>query len=164
MLSEDEETDLHDADVKMREQKDIFGTYSYDSNTTEGESDEDARVKKDENPWKRVITEAWDNIRPVYRKAYQSCLNKGDDKDTARDKAFSEVKTDLLNHVAYTFLDRLNWTKVMRKDRTYRKLKKSASVMPDREDFDDEEAMRYALRKRKFLLERIKPCLFCCNQ
>ena len=27
--------------------------------------------------------------------------------------------------------------------------------MQDREDFDDEEAMRYALRKRKFLLERI---------
>ena len=43
----------------------------------------------------------------------------------------------------------------MQKDRTYRKLKKCTSVMQDRKDFDDEEAMRYALPKRKFLLERI---------
>ena len=160
-LSEDEDSSSPkdtDSEVKEKEmrsgynKKDIFGTYNPKDVS---ESIQDDSDHEDENPWERVITEAWENIRPEYEITCIKYLDSGDDTDSASDKAFQHVKMDLLNEIANIFLDELNWVLQMKRDAIYQKLTKTACVVPDREDFGEEEAMQYALRKRKFLLEQL---------
>ena len=102
-----------------------------------------------------MLTAAWEDISPSYKKAKQAYLDKGDDPGKASDKAYGDSKVKLLNKMANIFLNGLAWARRMYKDSTYRKLKKSVRVVQEREEFDDQEAMEYALRKRRFLLERI---------
>ena len=152
-ISENDEAGTDEGDARSGFSKDIFGAYKPDSEIDSEHDDE--LDQRDENPWKRVVTSAWDDISPSYEKAKQAYLDKGDDPDTASDKAYGDSKVKLLNKMTNIFLDGLAWARRMYKDATYRKLKKSVRVVQKMEEFDDQEAMEYALCKRRFLLERL---------
>ena len=73
----------------------------------------------------------------------------------AKKQAFSEILPDLRKKLGNIYLDRLKWMTQMKRDPVHRKIIKTKDAFVDEDDFDPDEASTAAIKKRKFLLERL---------
>ena len=119
--------------------EDIFS--SSEEEGGKSSEDTDADDSKEADPWGVLIHEAASELRTKYYELVQSFQNEGLSEIEAKKKAFSEILPILRRELGNVYLDHLQWMTEM------------TSI--DEDHFDPDEALAAAIKKRKFLLERM---------
>ena len=112
-------------------------------------SDEEA------DPWGVLIHEAAAELRTRHNELVQSFENNGFSEIDAKKQAFSEILPELRKELGNIYLVRLQWMSEMKRNPVHRKIMKTKDAFVDEDEFDPDEALAAAVRKRKFLLERM---------
>ena len=91
----------------------------------------------------------------------QSFENDGFSKIDAKKQAFAAILPELrkeLGNVIWImlhYMDRLQWMSQLKRDPVHRKIMKTRDALVADDEFDPDEALVAAVKKRKFLLERM---------
>ena len=105
--------------------------------------------------WGVLVHEAASELRTKYDEFVQSFQNEGMSEIEEKKEAFSEILPVLRKELGNVYLDRLQWMIEIKRDPVHRKKMKTKDALIDEDHFDPHEALAAAIKKRKFLLERI---------
>jgi len=73
----------------------------------------------------------------------------------ARQQAYQDLKPTYRKVLVQVLTNRIIWFNAMKQDPIYKRMRKSAKDLMDMEDFDKDEAWKYAVSKRKYLLDSV---------
>ena len=153
---------------------DIFGEYDYsklsedeDTEVSEMETDTESfdEEKKDKakrrknqktNPWDRLIRSTYRDNQDQFDETVENTLQETPniDVETAEEMAYEELKPNYRSSLVSKYQDLVALGSALRKDPVHKKIISTAHRLRDEEDYDEEEAMQYAVKKRRYLLER----------
>ena len=131
--------------------EDIDGSDESESYEEMNESDD----SEEADPWGVLIHEAASELRTKYYELVQSFQNEELSEIEGKKEAFSEILPLLRKELGNVYLERLQWMTEMKRDPVHRKIMKTRDALVDEDHFDPDEAMAAAIKKRKFLLERM---------
>ena len=126
-----------------------------ESETSESEDEEDAEDTED-NFWYRIKMAAWTgDLETKFEIRCQELVQLGLDEVKAARTAAQEMKPFIQENVREIFRDKVEEMKEMRGDIIYKKIMDTKKrIRDEEEDFDEDEAWDYALRKRQFIIDR----------
>ena len=155
-LSENRMRNESDDETSTAPDEDIFSSSGEeDVESSEEMNDSDQSEEEIEDPWGVLIHEAVMELRTKHNEIVQSFQNGGFSEIDAKKQAFSEILPDLRKKLGNIYLDRLKWMTQMKRDPVHRKIIKTKDAFVNEDDFDPDEALTAAIKKRKFLLERL---------
>ena len=73
----------------------------------------------------------------------------------AKKQAFTEILPELRKELGNVYMDRLQWMSQLKRDPVHRKIMKTRDAFVAEDEFDLNESLVAAVKKRKFLLERM---------
>jgi hypothetical protein len=120
------------------------------------DADGDGAASADEdnsNPWRSIASGANEGTRKRCLKVLDGYLTK--DKmvlSTARDKTYRKLHHYLLDAFQNVYLSKLRFQRALAKDATNRKILQTAKRLRDRDNFGFDESVKYAVKKRRFLI------------
>ena len=135
-----------------------LGEEDAESSVEDAESSDemsDSDESEEEDPWGVLIHEAAMELRTKHNELDRSFQNDGFSEFDAKKQAFSEILPDLRKELGNIYLDRLKWMMQMKRDPAHWKIMKTKDAFVDEDDFDPDKALTAAIKKRKFLLERL---------
>ena len=126
-----------------------------DDASNEGESSEETNDSDEEaDPWRALIDEATAELHTKHSELVQSFENGFSEID-AKKQAFAAVLPELRKELGNVYMDRLQWMSQLKRDPVHRKIMKIRDAFVAKDEFDPDEALVAAAKKRKFLLERM---------
>ena len=145
--------------------EDIFGKYDYtkskdDSETpaSDMETDEDSpnedkyhkrkhdrRKTHKPSPWDRLIERAYDSVQEQFNESVENAL---------KEDSSMEMIPNNRSVLTTRYQDVVNLCSNLNRDPTHKKVLATANRLRYDEVYDEEEAMKYALEKRRYLLDR----------
>ena len=134
--------------------KDIFSSSDDDKSSeetddasNEGESSEETNDSDEEtDPWRALIDEATAELHTKHSELVQNFENEGFSKIAA-------ILPELRKELGNVYMDRLQWMSQLKRDPVHRKIMKTRDAFVAEDEFDPDEALVAAVKKRKFLLE-----------
>ena len=127
-----------------------------DDASNEGESSEETDDSDEEaDPWRSLIDEATAELHTKHSELVQSFENEGFSKIDAKKQAFAAILPELRKELGNVYMDRLQWMSRLKRDPVHRKIMKTRDAFVADDEFDPDEALVAAVKKRKFLLERM---------
>ena len=143
-----EETDDASSEGEISEETDDV--------SNEGESSEETNDSDEEaDPWRALIDEATAELHTKHSELEQSFENEGFSKIDAKKQAFAAILPELRKELGNVYMDRLQWMSQLKRDPVHRKIMKTRDAFVAEDEFDPDEALVAAVKKRKFLLERM---------
>lgn len=122
----------------------------------EEEEDEEAEEDSKADSWRLLIEEVFKRCQSEFNeRVAKYMLEKGIEQEAARKKVYDIMLPTYRKVLANVFVNEILWFEAMKKDRTYLTVKKTVSDLKLYDDFDNEEAWKSAVSKRKFLFDRI---------
>ena len=85
----------------------------------------------------------------------QSFENQGFSEIDTKKQAFAAFLPELRREMGNVHMDRLQWMSQLKRDPVHRKIMKTRDAFVADDEFDPDEALVAAVKKRKFLLERM---------
>ena len=73
----------------------------------------------------------------------------------AKKQAFAAILQELRKELGNVDMDRLQWMSQLKRDPVHRKIMKTRDAFVAEDEFDPDESLVAAVKKRKFLLERM---------
>ena len=136
---EDEEEDDDDEEEDNDEDED-------DIDDDEEEEEEPQKIK----PWDVLMNITTDKMQDIFNETVEKALheNPGKDVQEAEEIAYDELKPKYLSE----YLTDLS--AALRKDPVNKKIQETAKRLRDEEDYEEDESRLYAIKKRKFLIEK----------
>ena len=151
--SSDDGESFEEADDTSNEGKNSEET---DDTSNEGESSEKTNDSDEEtDPWGVLIDEAAAELRTKHGKLAQSFENEGFSKIDAKKQAFADILPEFRKELGNVYMDRLQWMSQLKSDPVHRKIMRTRDAFVADDEFDPDEARAAAVKKRKFLLERM---------
>ena len=151
---------------KSHQKEDIFGKYTdKDYGTLDGsdtdytdEDDEDQRYSRKKSkfdPWQVFAGGAHRYLQDTFNESVQHTVEKHPDVDTeeAEEVAFDKLEPRYRAEVIDRYQSFLRVSKAMKKDPLHKKITATAKRLRDDDEFDEDEALRYAIKKRRYLLD-----------
>ena len=143
--------------------KNIFSSSDDDKSSEEtddasnvGESSEETNDSDEKaDPWRALIVEATAELHTKHSELVQSFENEGFSEIDAKKQAFAAILPELRKELGNVYMDRLQWMLQLKKDPVQRKIMKTRGAVVAEDEFDPDEALLAAVKKRKFLLERM---------
>ena len=127
-----------------------------DDASNEGESSEETNDSDEEaDPWRALIDEATAKLHTKHSELVQSFENDGFGEIDAKKQAFAAILPELRKELGDVYMDRLQWMSQLKRDPVHRKIMKTRDAFVADDEFDPDEALVAAVKKRKFLLERM---------
>ena len=156
-----------DAGTSSGHQKeDIFEKYEYKDYGIHDESDTDytdeddedqhySRKKSKYDPWKTFVGEAHRYLQDTFNEGVQHTVEKHPDMDTheAEEVTFDKLEPRYRAEVIGRYQRFLKVSKATKKDPLHKKITAAAKGLRDDDEFDEDEALRYAIKKRRYLLD-----------
>ena len=125
-----------------------------DDASNEGESSEETNDSDEEaDPWRALIDEATAELHTKHSELVQNFENEGFSKIDAKKQAFAAILPELRKELGNVYMDRLQWMSQLKRDPVHRKIMKTRDAFVAEDEFDPDEALVAAVKKRKFLLE-----------
>ena len=169
-MSENEDStmsDESDAETSKSHQKeDIFGKYTdkdygiLDGSDTDytDEDDEDQRYSRKKSkfdPWQVFVGGAHRYLQDTFNESVQHTVEKHPDMDTeeAEEVAFDKLEPRYRAEVIDRYQSFLRVSKAMKKDPLHKKITATAKRLRDDDEFNEDEALRYAIKKQRYLLD-----------
>ena len=143
--------------------KDIFSSSDDDKNSeetedtsNEGKNSEETNDSDEEaDPWRALIDEATAELHTKHSELVHSFENDGFSEIDAKKQAFAAILPELRKELGNVYMDRLQWMSQLKRDPVHRKIMKTRDAFVADDEFDPDEALAAAVKKRKFLLERM---------
>ena len=137
--------------------KDIFSSLDDDksSEETDDASNEGESSEETADPWRALIDEATAELHTKHSELVQSFENDGFSEIDAKKQAFAAILPELRKELGNVYMDRLQWMSQLKRDPVHRKIMKTRDALVADDEFDPDEALVAAVKKRKFLLERM---------
>ena len=169
-MSENEESTMSeesDAESSRSHQKeDIFGKYTdkdygiHDDSDTDctDEDDEDqhySRKKSKFDPWTFFVDGAHSILQDTFNEGVQHIKEKNPDIDTeeAEEVTFDKLEPRYRAEAIGQYKAFLKLSKALKKDPLHKKITDTAKRLRDEDDFDEDDALKYAIKKRRYLLD-----------
>ena len=169
-MSENEESAMSeesDAETSISHQKeDIFGKYTdkdygiHDNSSSDctDEDDEDqnySRKKSKFDPWTFFVNGAHSILQDTFNEGVQNIIEKNPDIDTeeAEEETFDTLEPRYRAEAIGQYKAFLKLSKAMKKDPLHKKIIDTAKRLRDEDEFDEDDALRYAIKKRRYLLD-----------
>ena len=143
--AEDEDTLMQsDASTLSGEEE---GEEKYDSSDEEHNSID---------PWTEIVNKALQRFQPEYEQEVRYLARtEGMDLQSAKERAFRDMRPKYRKVMADDLLEKIDWMNALQRNSTYKSLQETARDLQLVDDYDSEEAWKYAVHKRKYLLEKI---------
>ena len=169
-MSENEDSAMSeesDAETSRSHQKeDIFGKYTdkdygiHDDSDTDytDEDDEDqhySRKKSKFDPWTFFVNGAHSILQDTFNEGVQHIIEKNPDMNTdeAEEVTFDKLEPRYRAEAIGQYKAFLKFSKAMKKDALHKKITDTAKRLRDEDDFDEDDALKYAIKKRRYLLD-----------
>ena len=107
------------------------------------------------DPWSTLINDAASKVRDQYDDILQALLMEGHDESKAKEEAFAQILPVFQKELGDAYMDNLAWIKALKKDPIHKKIMATRDDYVNNNMFDPDEAIAAAVKKRKFLLERL---------
>ena len=120
----------------------------YDDDDVDDDEEEPQKIK----PWDVLMGITTDKMQDTFNETVEKALheNPGKDVQDAEEIAYDELKPEFVSR--YKYLTDLS--AALRKDPVNKKIQETAKRLRDEEDYDEDESRLYAIKKRKFLIEK----------
>ena len=103
-----------------------------------------------------MIEEAFERCQSEFvERVTKRMVGQGVDEDDARKRVYDNMLPTYRKAFANIFVTEMLWFHAMRKDPVYLSVKNTVSDLKLIEDYDNEEAWKSAVNKRKFLFNKI---------
>ena len=107
------------------------------------------------DPWSTLINDAASKVRDQYDDILQALLMEVHDESKAKEEAFAQILPVFQKQLGDAYMDNLAWMKALKKDPIHKKIMATRDDCVNNNMFDPDEAIAAAVKKRKFLLERL---------
>ena len=155
----DNSTDEDEEDTEDEDEDD-----EEDDEEDEGEEEEDEEEKDVSRktkrhkirPWDVLVNIAADNLQDTFNETVEETLTEHQNKDLqeAEEIAYEELKPNYLSQLISRYKYMVGMKAALKKDPVHYRIMRTAKRLLEEEDYDDYESMQYAIKKRKFLIER----------
>ena len=169
-MSENEDSTMsEESDTRTsrsHQKEDIFGKYTgkdygiRDGSDTDytDEDDEDqhySRKKSKFDPWQVFVGGAHRYLQDTFNESVQHTVEKHPDMDTdeVEEVTFNKLEPRYRAEVIDRYQRFLKVSKAMKKDPLHKKITATAKRLRDDDEFDEDEALRYAIKKEDNLLD-----------
>ena len=184
-MSENEESTMSeesDAETSRSRQKEgIFGKYEDKDYGIHGDSDTDYTDEDDEgqnysrkkskfDPWTFFVNGAHSILQDTFNEGVQHIIMKNPDMNTdeAEEVTFDKLEPKYRAEAIGQYKAFLKFSKAMKKDPLHKKITDTTKRLRDEDDFDEDDALKYAIKKRRYLLdgklEEFDPPTFCLGE
>ena len=123
------------------------------SSDTYEESVSDELMEKD--PWHPIINAAFQTHQEQYEEQVDKITEEGLSNEDARVVAYKDMAPIYRKEISDRYLAKVLWYKSLSRDPIHRKIRDTARRLKDEEEYEDEESWKYAVQKRKFLLDEV---------
>ena len=149
---EEEEDETEDEDENEEEEDD---DETDDENDEEYDDDSDANVQKI-RPRDMLMNTTSENMQNKFNETVEKTLEEypGTDIQKAEEIAYDELKPKYLSDIISRYKYMSQFSAALKKDPVNKKIASTAKRLRD-EDYDEDKSRKYAIKKRKFLIEKI---------
>ena len=142
---EDEEEDDDDEEEGDDEDED-------DIDDDEEEEEEPQKIK----PWDVLMNITADKMQDIFNEMVEKTLheNPGKDVQEAEKIAYDELKPKYLSEFVSRYKYLTDLSAALRKDPVNKNIQETAKRLRDEEDYEEDESRLYAIKKRKYLIEK----------
>ena len=146
----------HKRSVHHQEESDTSETeQSVLEDSDETESDDEEAVAKFD-PWDSLIQKTFEQCQDEFEERVNNLTQKRHmDQEEAQNKAFKELQPLYRKALMTLFTSRLTWFNAMQTDPIYKTIRHTAKGLMEMEDYSRDEAWKYAISKRKYILDTI---------
>jgi len=155
-------------DNMLRHKKTVHGGENFDKiasrqeldssdESTKSESDmEMAENEETVDPWHDIIEHTYRILQPDFDTIANELLAEGDmSEKEARKKAFEELLPKYRKQLTDKYLFRVLWFDSMKDDPIHVAIKRTLRRLVEEDDYEREEAWKYATNKRKYLFDKL---------
>ena len=151
-------SDYHNDDIFDSNDEEEYSSKDESNSSEESSITEDSCEEEDSeeaDPWQELIHEAAAELRTEYQELVENFKRDGFSEIEAKKQAFSEILPKLRKELGNVYSNRLEWMAEMKKDPIHQKIMETRKRFVKDDSFDTDEAMTAAIKKRKFLLQRM---------
>ena len=96
------------------------------------------------------------NLQDTFNETMEETLaeHQNKDKPEAEEMAYEEMKPNYLSQLISRYKYMVGMVAALKKAPVHQRIMRTAKRLREKEDYDDDESMQYAIKKRKFLIER----------
>ena len=117
---------------------------------------EEEALDQEEDPWSEIIDEAFKECQSKFEDRVKDLMDSENmDQRAAHSLAFKLLWSLYRKAVISRFVEKMLWHKLIKHDRVFQALKETVKRLVGEEDYDLEEAWKYASSKRKYLFENL---------
>lgn len=148
--------------------EDIFGKYNEkhlrrshtdtDDEETDDEEDETPKKKTSKiRPWDKIMNATISRLQDTFNEKVEELFGKESDMDIedAEVMAYEELKPRYAGEILDVYKNLVGLAAALKKDPMHQKITNTAKRLRDEHDYDADEAMKYAIKKRRFLFEKL---------
>ena len=155
----DNSTDEDEEDTEDEDEDDEEDDEEDEDEEEEDEEEEDVSRKTKRHkirPWDVLVNIAADNLQDTFNETVEETLAEHQNKDLqeAEEIAYEELKPNYLSQLKARYKYMVGMTAALKKDPVHQRIMRTAKRLREKEDYEDDESMQYAIKKRKFLVER----------
>ena len=116
------------------------------------EEEEHQKIK----PWDVLMGITTEKMQDTFNETVEKTLheNPGKDVQEAEEIAYDELKPKYLSEFVSRYKYLTDLSAALRKDPVNKKIHETAKRLRNEEDYDEDESRLYAIKKRKFLIEK----------
>ena len=157
--SEDEEASGDRSESENSSQhSEITSESGYESEATiESEGSEDRSDESDEemSPWDVIINKTFQLYQPEYEEKVNELMEEGCNDEIARQTAYQLMYETYREQIGKHYLGLISWQQDIKRDPVHRKIATTVRRLRDEEEYEPQEAWKYAVDKRKYLLDNV---------
>ena len=144
--SSEEESEMSDTTEEQKTNDSYHDSLSESKHTSDDEED----------PWNEIISQAFEDCQSQYEDKVKDLMDSEDiGHETARSKAYKELRPVYRKALTRSFIGKVLWYNVIKRDPTFRAVQNTALRLKEDEDYGTEEAWIYSVSKRKYLFDNI---------
>lgn len=147
------------SDISLKE--DIFEAIDENDSNQSDEHDDDMSVSSEESldidPWEDIVGETFQRCQSQYDDEVNELMHedKGISDEKARENVFNDMKSTYRKAMINIFGSKLLWFDAMKKDPIFKTIKMTVNRLITKENYEAEEALKYAILKRRFLFDKV---------
>ena len=159
---EEDETEESEEDENEEEEEEEDDDDEEDDDEEADEDDDDVDDEDEEEehqqikPWDVLMGITTEKMQDTFNETVEKALheNPGKDVQEAEEIAYDELKPKYLSEFVSRYKYLTDLSAALRKDPVNKKIQETAKRLRDEEDYDEDESRLYAIKKRKFLIEK----------
>ena len=100
--------------------------------------------EEEADPWMPMVEKAMQKHKVAFQEMKINLTQSGLDEETAGVTAYSNILPELQKELESIYLQRLQWTQLLKKDAVHKKIMETKDALVNDDHFDPEEAMEAA--------------------